>query len=134
MRWIGGDQQDAFPVLCQLDCQRARRCGLAYPSLAADEDPAKRLLLDDGLERWVHGFEFEVVSRHASFWTCDVANARLGLGYDMYTLLVKSKVRVLKRFRKRLNKHMVTRYIQRSLVMTNAWFLLSKSIYRRSIP
>ena len=51
---VGGDEEDGFAVFGELDGERARGCGLADTALAADEDPAQRLLVEDGLERRLH--------------------------------------------------------------------------------
>jgi len=54
VRRIGGDDQDGLADLGELDGERTRRGRLANTSLAADEDPAECLLVDDGLEAGLH--------------------------------------------------------------------------------
>jgi hypothetical protein len=51
VRRVGRDEEDAAADLGELDGEGARRRRLADAALAADEDPAERLLVQDGLER-----------------------------------------------------------------------------------
>lgn len=60
---VSGDQEDVLAVLGELNGERARRGRLAHTTLAADEYPAQRLLVDNGLERGLHDF---VVVEHSS--------------------------------------------------------------------
>ena len=53
---VSRDQKDVLAVLGELNGERARRGRLAHTALAADEYPAQRLLVDDGLERGLHDF------------------------------------------------------------------------------
>lgn len=52
---VGRDEQHGAAHLGQLDGQTARRRRLADAALAADKDPPQRPLVEDGLERGLHG-------------------------------------------------------------------------------
>jgi hypothetical protein len=51
---IGRDEEDVLAVLCELDGQRTRSGCLSDTTLAADKDPAQRLLVEDVLQRGSH--------------------------------------------------------------------------------
>jgi hypothetical protein len=54
---VGGYQEDRLAMFGHLDGKGARGCSLADASLAADKDPSQRLLVEDVLERRLHGVE-----------------------------------------------------------------------------
>lgn len=65
--WVGRDEQHGAAHLSQLDGETTRRCRLAHTALAADEDPPQRPLVEDGLQRRLHGIRVVSVderSRH----------------------------------------------------------------------
>ena len=68
MRGVGRDEEDRFAVFGELYGERARRGCLSDTTFAADEYPAQRLLVEDGLERGLHdvvvGIEYYSV-RHS---------------------------------------------------------------------
>jgi len=51
---VGRDEEDRLAVLCELDGEGAGGCRLSYTTLAANEYPPQRLLVEDGLERGRH--------------------------------------------------------------------------------
>lgn len=48
---VGGDEENGAAHTRELDGERARGRGLADAAFAADEDPAQRTLVEDGLQR-----------------------------------------------------------------------------------
>lgn len=60
VRRVGGDEQHGAAHSSELNGQRAGCRRLPYAPLAADEDPAQRLLVEDRLQCWLEGVQVGV--------------------------------------------------------------------------
>src|SRR5690606_14859467 len=67
VRRVGTDQEDSLAGFGELDGEGTCGRGLADTAFAADKDPAEGLLVEDGLERWLHGGKLVEV-RHGLWW------------------------------------------------------------------